>query len=392
MVRRTCISIMIAIISLMLTACWDRKEINDVAFVMSTAFDKEGDHFRTSLLIALPGQLGGNTGGGGGTSGRKPWYIESKVNETGRLTNLEEQEDLSRVLNFSHRRVMLFGEELARSGLEGVMDVAGRIPQNRLSAMVVVSKGPAYKIQGLEAPAERFSSELLREKATSFMRVPRTVKSVVNILLTDGMDLALPVAASIESNTAESNQSVKTIKVSGLGVFSENKLVGFLEGDVSEGVLWAMGQAMRPEVAVEAPEGEGKIVVRFPQLSSKLIPVIRGDDVTFQIYIHAEGSVVENQSEFALTDRHRIDRLEEQLEAAIKRKIEKGVKKLQELNSDAIGFGLTIKNNRPDAWDRLSNDWYSHYKNMKIEVKMFVDVVNIGSVIKPFGRREERLK
>lgn len=50
----------------LLTGCWDREEINDVAFVIGIAADKEGDEYRSSLQIALPGQSGASGSEGGG--------------------------------------------------------------------------------------------------------------------------------------------------------------------------------------------------------------------------------------------------------------------------------------------------------------------------------------
>lgn len=103
----------------LLTGCWDREEINDVAFVIGIAVDKEGEDYRSSLQIALPGQSGasGSEGGGGGTSGDKPWFILSNTARTLRGTSLEGQKSLSRRIYYAHRRTILIGEELAREGL-----------------------------------------------------------------------------------------------------------------------------------------------------------------------------------------------------------------------------------------------------------------------------------
>lgn len=48
---------------LLLTGCWDRREINDVAFVLAGGADKEGDNILISVLIPLPRRAGCFTGG-----------------------------------------------------------------------------------------------------------------------------------------------------------------------------------------------------------------------------------------------------------------------------------------------------------------------------------------
>lgn len=92
-----------AVIALLLcttfiSGCWDRKEINDVAFVIGIAVDKEGDNYRSSLQIALPGQSGssGSEGGGGGTSGDKSWFMLSNTAKSVHGTSIEGQKELSR--------------------------------------------------------------------------------------------------------------------------------------------------------------------------------------------------------------------------------------------------------------------------------------------------------
>ena len=64
---------------LVLSGCWDRREINDVAFVLASSIDKENDLYRVSILIPLPGNMGGGGGGGGGTGGVEPYTIETEV-------------------------------------------------------------------------------------------------------------------------------------------------------------------------------------------------------------------------------------------------------------------------------------------------------------------------
>ncbi|WKL04167.1 hypothetical protein Q0F98_13830 [Paenibacillus amylolyticus] len=71
LIRKFHAALMLLLCTLFIAGCWDRKEINDIAFVIGVAVDKEDDNYRSSLQIALPGQSGttGSSGGGGGTRG-----------------------------------------------------------------------------------------------------------------------------------------------------------------------------------------------------------------------------------------------------------------------------------------------------------------------------------
>ncbi|HYG56872.1 MAG TPA: Ger(x)C family spore germination protein, partial [Symbiobacteriaceae bacterium] len=59
--------VMVVLASLLTAGCWDRVEINDFAFALGTAVDKEDDLYRVSVQMALPGRLGTLGRGGGGT-------------------------------------------------------------------------------------------------------------------------------------------------------------------------------------------------------------------------------------------------------------------------------------------------------------------------------------
>ncbi len=378
--------------SLLLTGCWDRKEINDVAFVMGTAIDKEGNKFRTSIQIALPGQLGGagSKGGGGGQSGGKSWLIESKIGESIRETNIEEQKESSRTLYFAHRRIILVGDELARAGIAPILDVLGRIPQNRLGAYLMVTNGPAQKLLSVDTLMEQFSSEKLREMAIQFMRTPPSVKYIVNILLSDGIDLALPTTS--QTKVSMGGKAIDTVKVDGLAVFRGDKLAGFLQNDEASGLLWAMNEARNPTLIVSPPEGTGKIAVTIHQNQAAVKPVFNGNQITMKIEINAKASVVENSANYDLNANDNILQLEQVLNKQLQANIEKALRTVQKkYRSDPVGFGKAIYNQQPQEWKRLKADWDKLYPQVKVEVKPKIMIENTGSLLEPLGRKDRHI-
>ncbi|GJM76942.1 hypothetical protein HMSSN036_91580 [Paenibacillus macerans] len=74
--RRTpCFLLTLVLIPVLLTGCWDRIEVNDIAFVLGSSTDREDGLIRSTVQIALPSQLGGagSQGGGGGHPEAKPF-------------------------------------------------------------------------------------------------------------------------------------------------------------------------------------------------------------------------------------------------------------------------------------------------------------------------------
>lgn len=372
-----------------LSGCWDRKEINDVAFVLGSAVDREGKQYRATIQIALPGQMGGvgSKGGGGGTTGKKTWYLESKVGDTIRQANREEQRGTPRTLYFAHRRTFLIGEEMARDGIEPIMDITARVPQNRLSAFVMVTKGQASHIISRDAPMEQFPSEMLRELAASSMKTPRTLKHLLNLMLSEGIDPALPLVMAIEG--ADGGNPVK---LGGLAVFRNNKMVGILKNEEAQGALWAMNEAKNPEVLVIPPEGSGHIVVQLQESRTELNPQVKGEEVTMNIRIRAKGSIMENESNYNLSGTDNVKAIDRLVGGKIEKEVLKAVDVLQHVHhADIIGFGKTLYTKTPNQWDTLSGQWEELYPKVKVTVEADIHIEHIGAVVKPFGRKDRNL-
>ncbi|MCJ8012849.1 Ger(x)C family spore germination protein [Paenibacillus sp. KQZ6P-2] len=383
--------------SIGLSGCWDRTEINDVAFVIGTSVDKEKNLYRSTLQIALPGNLGGSgsQGGGGGTSGDKKYYLESKTGITLRKSFLEVQEGNSRKISFSHRRTLLIGEEVAKEGISSMLDQFARIPQNRLSSLVAVTEGPAYMILDAQAPMEQFPSEMIRKLMNQFTKRPVTLKYLTNDLLTDGIDVSLPYF-SLQEAVPEGLTETKTkknIQITGLALFKGDKLVGVLKGKEVRMINLAMNQATSPDILVPGPDGRGYVTIKLTENVVTLRPVIRGDDITMNMRILAKGSVIENDSDYSLDSERTMHKLEQNASKEIIQQIHSGLHLLQDkYHSDVLGFGRTIQEKDPPAWERFKDRWEKLYPTVKVVIDTELHVENIGAVDKPFGRKDEVLK
>lgn len=386
-------------IALLLTGCWDRREINDVAFVVATAIDLErvqGEkRYRQSVQIPLPSQLGGmgSQGGGGGTSGGsgKPWYIESKSGKSVREGTERVQKALSRELTFSHRRVLILGEELARDGLEPVIDLLGRIPQNRLSTYFYVARGEAQSILRVDAPVEQTPAETAREMAIAFMKEPRTLKDLTYALLLEGQDPFLPVISPSGTVPGPTGKAQTTLKIDGMAVFAGDKLAGFLDERTTAGALWALGQARVPTVALQVPGRPGRTSIQFYENLTEIRPLIQGESITMSLRIRAKGGIVENNTDLNWASGTNMRQLESLAAKEIASNVEAAVRQLQALGSDALGFGHQVHCKNPALWRRIAPTWRERYPKVKVQVEVIPLVENSGTLTAPFGYRQSEV-
>ena len=344
-------------LALLLTGCWDRKEINDVAFIVGTAIDKEKDGFRATLQIPLVGQMGGPQGGGGGTSGSKSWHTESAFGKTIRGATEAEQDHLSRVLNLSHRRVFVIGQTLARQGVMPMFDAVFRIPQNRLSAFPLIALGEAKDILTADAPVEKMPAEMLREVAQLASNDPINLRIFFYSLLTEGID---PIAPAVKRISAAPNikNSKSTLELAGIAVFRHDKLATVLSDQDAMGLLIAMNQARSPALDVKGPDGaKGTIIVQLTQFKTNIKPKVDGGRIRFDLTIMAHGNVTEKMSDYPTSTTVQRDALEHAAEKRLTDIVEHAIRVSQRHQADPIGFGDSLHRKLPRVWKEISDRW-----------------------------------
>jgi len=392
LIRKFRAVLMLLLCTLFIAGCWDRKEINDIAFVIGIAIDKEGENYRSSLQIALPGQSGstGSSGGGGGTSGDKSWFMLSNTAKTLRGTTLEGQKALSRKIYYAHRRTMLIGEDLARDGVSSMLDLFTRYPLNRFSALPIVTKGAAYAVMDTDAPIEKFPSEMVRELCFLNMRNPRSLKTFTDAILSEGVDPFLPVASRVDNVPKNWNDAKTNIKLDGLAVFKKDKLVGMIDKAPADALILAMGEANAPEVMVKAPRGEGDIFIKLNENNASLHPSVKNDKVTVTIQLYAKGVVVDNESNYGDLREKEILKLNDAIHKKIKEDIVEGIQLIQgKYHADILGIGRSIHQHLPKEWDKMKDRWDEIYPDVEVNVIPHVIIENVGVVNKPIGVVEE---
>ncbi|MFM9281388.1 Ger(x)C family spore germination protein [Paenibacillus jiagnxiensis] len=386
--------LLLLICSCLLGGCWDRKEVNDVAFVLGTAVDKEGEEYRTTLQIALPSQLStaGTSGGGGGTSGDRSYYLESKTGTTMRESNDKEQENTSRKLNYSHRRTLILGADLAREGIARMTDVLARTPENRLSSLIVVAEGRGSEILEAQAPIEQYPAEMVRELAYTYMKEPRNLKLLIHTMLSEGVDPVVPVVGLVDTMPQGGKENKKNIKIKGLAVFKGDKVSGTVSQRLARGLLLVLDQAKTTEYVINPPEGAGKLTLLLNETDVKVTPTVRGDDIRMTVELLIKGELSENQSSYNMAIPKNMNWLEHEAEDMIRRSVEESIRVVQrDYESDVLGFGREIKTKMPKIWDQVRGRWRELYPEVEVEVRPRVHVESTGAITKPFGLREDQL-
>ncbi|MDO8224116.1 Ger(x)C family spore germination protein [Bacillus cabrialesii] len=365
---------------MLLAGCWDRTEINDIAFVVSSAIDKKKDQYRVALQIPLVGQLGGQTGGGGGTAGSKTWYVDSASGTTIKEANNKLQTSLSRTINTSHRRTVVIGEEMARDGVAPIFDILTRNPQNRLTALILVSRGEARDILNTDVQLEQFPAEMIRELAIMATNRPVFLSRFMSDLLEKGSDAYAPVITS--SKTKPGGKGKSNLKIDGLAIFKKDKLVDIFKDEHMTAALILLNQARQPEFILDLPNQMGKASIQLQKSNASFHTAEKNGKLSVTIEIRAKGIIMENQSTYQTRENDQFYIIQKALNKAIKEDVISTVHRLQKRKADPAGFQDRMIRSMAIKKNMRSKEWDEVYKDMEIHVIPIVTIEQGGVLFK----------
>lgn len=368
------------LICILLSGCWDRTEINDIAFVVSSAIDKKKDQYRVAMQIPLVGQLGGQTGGGGGTAGSKTWYVDSASGTTIREANNKLQTSLSRTINTSHRRTVIIGEDMARDGVAPVFDILTRNPQNRLTALILVSRGEARDILNTDVQLEQFPAEMIRELAIIATTRPVFLSRFMSDLVEIGSDPYAPVISA--SKTKPGGKGKSNLKIDGLAIFKMDRLMDIFKDEHMTATLMLLNQARQPEFIVDLPNQMGQASIQLQKSNASFHAAEKNGKLSMTIEIRAKGIIMENQSTYETRENDQYYIIQKALNRTIKKDVISTVHRLQKLKADPAGFQDRTIRSTATTKNLLKKEWEEVYKDMEVHVVPIVTIEQGGVLYK----------
>lgn len=374
----TCALLVWLSISMLLTGCWDRTEINDVAFVLASAIDLDKEGIRMSVLIPLPGNMGAGSGGGGGTEGgSKSFTIKTETGTSVREANDKLQRRLPRRLFYGHRRVILIGESLAKQNVSLMLDSVTRMPENRLTALVAVAKGTALDVLNADTRLERFSAESIRELLQSESSIRVSVKDVTGEIMAIGSDAFIPYLEKVK--TRIKGQESEDIQISGFALTHDGRMLTTAKAGAATGIKLLSRQFRPYRQSIKVGNSYVSIVVNQAKVQIK--PILKGtDEPRFHIRADVKASINEDANmERNYDDIGQRHDIEEAIEQQIVADMKQALAAMQQNNCDVIGFGQYVYRAYPDRWkDKWEREWEQAFSKAQFEYKASVNLYRVG--------------
>jgi spore germination protein KC len=373
---------------LLLTGCWDRVEINDLALVMATGLDKtDDDKIELSVQLAIPKAMGGGQGMAGGGGG-KPTTVEKVTGETVFDAMSKLQEKVSRRIFWGHNRVIIIGEKLAEEGIQKHIDFFARHPSPRLRAYTFVTDGKAIDTLKVIPELESSSAEIARELANFKVGMSVTVKDLLQMLSGEAGATVLPW---IEVEQEPENKG--GLLINGAAVLKKDKMVGRIDNKVTRGVLWLRDEIELATVTIEPEGAEDQISFSLLRSRTELIPKIENGNWKMTVKIVTEDDAVENETKLNLMNPKIVKKLEKQLEQDIDKRIRMTLEKVQkEMGADIFGFAEAFHRQYPDQWSEVKDQWNEKFPEIEVEIKSKAYIRRPGMSTTPQGVPEKEVE
>jgi spore germination protein KC len=391
--RRLCVLLLLfstLFLSTFSSGCWSSREVENMAIVTSMGFDlvsENGeDEWQISQKMLSPvGKKGSEQSPQKG--GSEKLLIGKGATQQEAI--IESVSRISRWPFWGHLSITVIGERAARQGIQPFADLAARYWETRPRMFVTVARGEALKV--LEAEPE-VETTLAKEARTLAEQKVQSTGNSYGVILSDFLAwLTSPdrdaVAAQIRLIPPQEGGKGKSVLIEGLGVFRDDKLVGWLNKEETTGYLLIAQKITRGKTAIPVKVGE-KVITYFVGISkSKIVPMVTGDKLSFRVTIKTQGEVAEsNGIELSSED---IEKVEKSAGETIRGLAEKTIEKAKEYKSDFLGFTEKIHRSNLAEYQKLGEHWREAFSEADVEVVVDAKIIRSGKIGKKLKIKQE---
>lgn len=435
--RRVWLAGLALVLTPLLTGCWDRRELEELAFVLALGLDRAPHGVQVSAMIAIPSKMagGGGNGDGGGSGGEEDVVTVSTVTaatipEAANLLNSY----LARTLSLEHAKVLVVGRDLAEhDGLAPFLDFLDRSRPIRATMAVVISQGPAVELLSrlhpqVERDPHRFLEFLpLQDRETGLIPHSARFNDLLAATENPGMDgiaylIALrpqPGQHQQEGSTEEGarpggeagdgtgeggdtagperpeqwvagnlpRRGGPNAEMVGAAILRDARMVGVATGQEMRVINLLRGDLRRAVLSVPDPLAPGQEVGL--EIRPGRLPVVRaelgGQHPRLTVVAPQEATLLGVQSRVDYArDETRIARLAGATSALLEATARELIRKAQtEWRADPFGFGLKVARLFPTYPEWREYDWSRRFPEAEVEVRIPVQIRRPGTRLDP---------
>ena len=373
-------------IILLLTGCWNYNELNNLAICTGIAIDKNENNYEITFLV----------------SNAKKNEVSAKEGEAGTTTYSGTGQTLKEAINdiklkmpfepyTGHLVVTVISEDIAKEGLESILDYLARDTESRNFFYILLSKNTKAKeileiISPLQTfPSQTIASDIASSSEESSLIYKITYNDFIYTLLEQGQNPVLNSVTIIGNkeegtDTKELSDTIPkaTIKIDTLGIFKEDKLIGWANKQQSEGINILSNNTNNIYIKTKC---EDKYIMNYiDNIKAKTKIDLKNNKV--KINITGTSTISEVNCKINLEDKETIKKLENDIKEELNKTIYEATNLVQnKYKTDVLGYGKKIHKTNPKKWKEIKENWDEIFKNLKIETNLNIKINNQGTLL-----------
>lgn len=367
-------------LALLMTGCWDAKDIDQRSFVMGIAFDLAETEDRYVMTIELP-VLSGFASQSSGEGPKSVMFSTVGTSVAQMATHFESR--TWRELFFGHTQAIIISGDAARKSIRPFLDFFDRNPRIDRRLTLFISQGEAQEIFKTKDPREDLVSVYLNQMLNTLTNTARVVKmnfqdSLRN--LESNGDTILPRVRSSGTETV----------IAGGALIKDYKLIAWLGENETRAAAFLYNKVSGGLIVVNVDDNLYAYAMR--SASSETKAKLKDNQLIFEIEVKSEGDIIEVYYEEAQgPSAFDIAKIEDKLNQLIANEILHLVTKLQDLKTDPIGFDRLVFRSYPKFWKEHAKDWKDKiFPQAKFEIKTTFRVRRTGIVEKEVVYERQR--
>ncbi|WP_209125178.1 Ger(x)C family spore germination protein [Alkalihalobacillus sp. BA299] len=382
-----------------LSGCWNYKELNDLAFTLAMGIDKEGKQHLITNQVLNPNALAGDSPL---PDSPVTIYQESGYGVQEAMRKMTTKS--TRKLFIGQLQIIILGEEYAKEGIQELLDHFLRDHDYGKDFYFVIAKGEkAAKILEVYSPLEQIPASKLNISLDVSSQVwgetgAVTMRTLTDELLSGGKEVVLTGIEIAGDQTKGENQENR-VRISpyaqfeyvGFGVFKEDKLVGWLNESESKGYNYTQGNIKSTAISIPCLNNEEYVNVEVFETSEDTKFKLLNGNPSINMHIEVEGALTFVGCEMDFSAREPIQYLERETEKQIKEEIEAALHKAQKsYRADIFGFGNIVHRSNPTYWNEHKNQWEDIYENLAVNVEVKASIIHEFRTNKSFLERMKK--
>ena len=367
--------IILLLLIFLLTGCYDKHELNDIAIISATEIDKIEDNYIITAEIINPESPDKTT------NIASPFIIYEGIGKTLDEAYRQINSKSSRYLYADHIQIMIINENIAKEDIKEILDFYLRKPTVRTEFKVLIGKNK--NILSVTTPINKISSSSILNSLISdnkYLGISNlvTFNDMTDMILNPNKELILPsIKLDNENETTDKLENIEKAKpnskyiLDNLAIFKDNKLLGYLTKE--ESITYNIIKNNTKNTIITYPCNNNYMSIEILSSNSNIIP----KNNKINININLTGTINETNCPIISNNK-----LEKNISNYLNKELTNNINNIRNTyNSDVFGFLDEIYKHNYKLYKKINNTWYKDkYKNIKIIINTKIKLISNGNI------------